>query len=166
MTAKKLLEDFNTVSSIVSSSFTPVTLGDILSPDSAFWQSSTALSHRSNVPWSVQKDIMNAYLLSKRTDEKLRLLSDEMNNVLLYYMHRKTCIIHCLAGLQSEDTPYSRGAVLLLQRLLWETELHHSKAVSTFSVCDASTSDAVLSDSESDSDSDLDTDSDIDEVDI
>lgn len=81
-TAKKLLEDYNIASSVVSVMYSlhyrwhPV-------PDSNFWQSLTVRNHCKEVPWNTQKDIMNAYIFIKRTEEELRLL-DEVKSVLLY----------------------------------------------------------------------------------
>ena len=102
-TVKKLLEDYNIAFSVVTASFTPHTLSDILSPESNFWQGLTFSTHCKEIPWNVQKDIMSTYVLIKRTDEELSLLNEEMENVLSYCIQRKECI-HQLDSIKNNES--------------------------------------------------------------
>jgi len=161
-TAKKLLEDYNIASSVVNASCTPYTIDDILSPDSNFWQSLTVRNHCKEVPWNTQKDIMNAYILIKRTEEELRLLDEEMKSVLLYCMQRKECIVCQLDSIKNDESQYSKGIKALLHKLLWEVELYHSRAMTAFAKLDlpnTSSSPIILSSSDSGSDSNEESDS-------
>ena len=103
-TVKKLLEDYNIAFSVVTASFTPHTLSDILSPESNFWQGLTFSTHCKEIPWNVQKDIMSTYVLIKRTDEELSLLNEEMENVLSYCIQRKECILHQLDSIKNNES--------------------------------------------------------------
>ena len=46
----------------------------------------------STVPSSLKKDITDAYLLMKRCEEELELLTSEMNNALEYWRKCAECI--------------------------------------------------------------------------
>ena len=167
-TVKKLLEDYNIASSVVTASFTPYTLNDILSPESNFWQRLTFNPHCKEIPWNVQKDIMSAYVLIKRTEEELSLLSEEMENVLLYCIQRKECILHQLDSIKNNESQYTKGITSLLHKLLWEVELYHSRAVATFAKLDihhASSSVNVLSSTNPESDISSDEESESDSFD-
>ena len=142
-TVKKLLEDYNIASSVVTASFTPHTLSDILSPESNFWQGLTFSTHCKDIPWNVQKDIMSAYVLIKRTEEELSLLNEEMENVLSYCIQHKECILHQLDGIKNNESQYTNGIISLLHKLLWEVELYHSKAMATFAKLDIHHSSSV-----------------------
>ena len=154
-TAKRLLQDYNTASSAVTDSFTPLSIQDILAPDSEFWQSSIS-SYCRELSWNMQKDIMNAYIIMKRTEEELSLLHQEMQNVLLYCVHRKECVVHEIESISKKDDQYHRGLVSLLQNLLWRDEVYHTRATAAFAKLDLDNSsiDTVFSDSDSDLESD------------
>ena len=115
--ARKLLSDYCAASSLVGSSI-QVTLAEVLSPDSDFWKTPPPQSlspHLSqDLSWDVKKDITQAYLLIKRSEE-LDLLSEEKNNVLSYWVKQKVIIIQQIddSHIVAEDscTPHSTGSV-------------------------------------------------------
>lgn len=161
---KKLLNEYNCASSVTNMSYVPHTLSSILSPDSEFWQSLS--TNPTQVPWNTKREVISAFLLIKRSEEELNLLNAEMERVLQYYVQRKECIVHQLDIMKDEpQSLYTSGVMALLHKLLWEVELHHSKAVTVFtqinsSVHTASTSsDSDTSESESDSTSASDNES-------
>ena len=117
-TVKKLLEDYNIASSVVTASFTPHTLNDILSPELHFWQGLAFSTHCKEISWNVQKDIMSAYILIKCTEEELSLLSKEIENVLLYCIQRKECLLHQLDSVKNNENQYTKGITSLLHKLL------------------------------------------------
>ena len=107
-------------------------------------------------------------ILIKRTEEELSLLSEEMENVLLYCIQRKGCLLHQLDSIKNNESQYTNGITSLLHRLLWEVELYHSRAAATFAKLDirhASSSDDVLSSTNPESDISSDEDSDSDTFD-
>ena len=56
------------------------------------------------IPWNVQKDIrVHTYVLIKRTEEELSLLREEMENVMLYCIQRKECILHQLDSIKNTE---------------------------------------------------------------
>ena len=97
---------------------------------------------------------MSAYVLIKRTEEELSL-SEEMENVLLYCIQCKECLLRQLDSIKNNESQYTKGITSLLHKLLWEVELYHSRAVATFAKLDihhASSSDDVLSSTNPESD--------------
>ena len=132
--AKQLLEEYNTISSEIYPLFSPLQLSDILSPDSEMWQKPRS-GATSNVPPSLKKDITDAYLMKKRCDEELQLLTTEMHNALDYWRRSAECIKDNIEALRSnsDSDMYSRGLISLLQKRLWVIELTSSKAQVVFS---------------------------------
>lgn len=135
---KKLLGEYNTVASEIESTFLPLSLEDVLSPESSIWLSPS--NHRTReIPSNIQRDIIEAYLIKKRSNEELVLLKTEMSNVITYWNQRRGCIDSTLQQLLlSPANQFNRGCVSLLKQLLWEAELHHSQAKSDFSDCQLS----------------------------
>jgi len=108
--------------------YVPHTLSSILSPDPEFWQSLS--TNPTQVPWNTKREVISAFLLIKRSEEELNLLDAEMEHVLQYYIQCKECIIHQLDTMKDEpQSLYTSGVMALLHKLLWEVELHYSKAV-------------------------------------
>ena len=123
--ARKLLSDYNTL----TGSSTKVTLAEVLSLDADFWknpQLSTGVS--SDISWSTKKDIIQAYLLVKRSEEELLLLSEEKENVLSYWSDQKKAIEQQLATTTESFTQYTLGSRALLQKRLSEIDLMYSTA--------------------------------------
>ena len=140
---RKLLSDFNTTRSLVDDKSTPVTLGEVLSPDADFWQ--TPLPHAPHISlscelsWNTKKDIIQAYLLIKRCEEELLLLSEEKQNVLSYWLYQKEAIQQQLATMTDLSSLYGLGSRALLQKYIYEIELLHSTAQALFSIADDGT---------------------------
>ena len=87
--ARKLLSDYTTICSSLGSS-TTVTLAEVLSPDSEFWQNDLPSKEIScDISWSVKKDTIQAYLLIKRSEEELLLLLEEKQNSLAYWSDKR-----------------------------------------------------------------------------
>ena len=166
--ARKLLSDYCAASSLVGSSI-EVTLAEVLSPDSDFWKTpppQTLSPHLSqDLSWDVKKDITQAYLLIKRSEEELDLLSEEKNNVLSYWVKQKVIInqeIHDVA--EDSCTPHSTGSVALLKKRLLEVEQKHSSSLSLFSSLDDQAPSVTVEENWSPyEDSDLESSSDYDD---
>ena len=111
----------------------PVSLADVLSSDSKFWQFPSDKHAPGEVPLRIQQDIIEAFHLKRRCDEELLLLKNEMHNVINYWNQREDCIKRLLLQLTEDDSQFSRGSQCLLKKLLWEVELLRSRAASAFS---------------------------------
>ena len=111
----------------------PVSLADVLSSDSKFWQFLSDKHTLGEVPLHIQQDIVKAFLLKRRCDEELLLLKSEMHNVINYWNQREDCIKKLLLQLTEDDSQFNRGSQCLLKKLLWEVELFCSRAASAFS---------------------------------
>ena len=83
---------------------------------------------------NVKEEIAQAYLVTKRSNEELRILEVEMTAVIQYWFNQVMVIVGRLNELifDCEDS-YTRGAISLFKRLKLEAELHHQKAVTMFS---------------------------------
>ena len=89
----------------------------------------------STVPSSLKKDITDAYLLMKRCEEELELLTSEMNNALEYW---RKCAEYIKQGIDDaradSRSQYSCGVASLLQQRLWVIELTYSRAQAAFGI--------------------------------
>lgn len=111
----------------------PVSLADVLSSDSKFWQFPSEKYAPGEVPLHIQQNIIEAFHLKRRCDEELLLLKSEMHNVINYWNQREDCIKKLLLQLTEDDSQFNRGSQCLLKKLLWEVELFRSRAASAFS---------------------------------
>ena len=135
--ARKLLSDYNTCCLVANG--IPVALEEVVSPDAVFWQNSMLATPISSTPsWNVKKDIIQAYLLIKRCEEELLLLSEEKKNVLAYWAYQKEAVQQQLATMYVTDpcTLYTSGARALLLKYQWEVDLMHSNTLALFSADD------------------------------
>ena len=82
---------YNAVSSQIESSFQSLSLETVLLPTCSIWQS-LSYDNNSQIPFSIKQDIIEAYLLNKRSDEELLLLRTEMFNVIEFWQQREECI--------------------------------------------------------------------------
>lgn len=131
-TAKHLLNELNASLSQADVSFVHIPLADVLSPVSDFWQCHSTPSHE--IPSTVKRDIIEAFLLQKRCKEELSLLQSEMQNVIDYYNQKEAIINNVLHEIaNSEENQYTRGCICLLKKLKLEVELFRSKAASAYS---------------------------------
>ena len=111
-TAKKLLQEYNTATSMVNNVSVAFSIGKILSPDSYFWQ--PTVSSSSKLPWSTQKETTAAYLLMKHPEEQLSLLSEEVQKVLVHCKQQKDLIAMELHHIRSSKDKCSKGLISLL----------------------------------------------------
>lgn len=132
--ARKLLDEFNVSSSQIDSNFSPVMLGEVLTPTSKFWQCPHQQSEQ--IPLSVKRDIIEAYLLQKRCEEELLLLQSEMQNVIDYYNEKEKKInaaLHAICNGESKFNRFNRGCSCLLKKLKWRVSHLRSRTLSFYS---------------------------------
>ena len=101
-------------------------LQEILPINSEFWQTFPLAEHTtsSGVPWNTKRDVIQAFLLKKRSEEELQLLEDAMQNMLEYWSNRIAAITGEIERLQENDnSQFNVGAINSLRHLLWEAEL-------------------------------------------
>ena len=67
----------------------PVSLADVLSSDSKFWQFPSDKHAPGEVSLRIQQDIIEAFQLKRRCDEELLLLNSKMHNVINYWNQRE-----------------------------------------------------------------------------
>ena len=133
---KHLLEEYNATSSQLTDDYVPVSLSEVFSTTSDFWQSLAPNAHRSSsVPWNTQRDIVQASLIIRRSNEELKLLEQEMGNVISYWKRQRECITTQLQHMENADADvqFNKGARCLLTKQLLKAELFYKRAVSSFS---------------------------------
>lgn len=110
------------------------TLSDVLLPSSDFWTSTTIFDHgeSSQVPFKVRREIVQHFLLLKRSEEEKQLLSADMYATMTYWLRRIECISKQMSNISSAVDQFSRGATCLLQQLKWSAELQLRSAVEAF----------------------------------
>ena len=163
-TAKKLLQEYNAAASAINDAHVPICVEEALLPDSDFWQT-VAMPSSSPLSWSTKKDITSAYLLKKRSEEELRLLKGEMQNVLVYCRQFEELLNNLIDNTRSSVDQYSKGLASLLLKKLEDVRLYHSTAEATFTKVEGLLPSTESSDNESES-SDEDTDSDSSDEDL
>ena len=130
-TAQKILVDYNAIISSGTGECIQMNLKEILCPDSQFWNTqrlpAVSTSSKHDLPWDVKKDIIQAYLLVKRSQEELSLLAEEKLNILPYWMEQKVFIN------QQIDTLRHSYSIALLKKLLSEADYYdHTNAIALF----------------------------------
>ena len=93
----------------------PVSLADVLSSDSKFWQFPSDKYAPGEVPLHIQQNIIEAFHLKRRCNEELLLLKSEMHNVINYWNQRKDCIKKLFLQLTEDDSQFNRGSQCLLK---------------------------------------------------
>lgn len=114
----------------------PVVLSDVLSLTSKFWNQPSSRISAHKVPWKAKEEVIQAFLLFKRSGEELGLLKEDMMCTLRYWCQRLNIITEKLTELDCmEEDLYLRGAKCMLEQLRWEAEFSHGKAAVMFSQC-------------------------------
>ena len=103
---KKHLQQYNAIESVLTcSSSQAIELKDVLSTQAEFWTMCTSTDSISTepVPFSKQEIIHNyMYLLTKRAEEELAILADDMRNTIKYYNHQKMIVARKIEELTDE----------------------------------------------------------------
>ena len=108
-TARKILVDYNATVFSVTGDSSQYMLQEVLCPDSEFWNVqhpptvAPPTLNDPNTPWDA-KDIIQAYLLVKRSQEELSLLAEEKHNTLAYWTQRKVNINQHICTLERSST--------------------------------------------------------------
>lgn len=166
--ARQFLDEYNAILQ-AEGCFAPVPVSEVLSLSSKFWYDEGMQKGCEKVPLSIQKEIIDAYLRTKRTNEEIKLVEQEMRNVIEYLHRKREIITNQINTYQKcDEDMFNKGAISLLHKLLWKVELSEAKAVACFSsiidvpATSVKSDDWTPYDSE---DSDIDTESDM-EIDL
>ena len=156
-------------SSVLNPSSSPVPFSAVLSLDAPFWKSSTSLSCFGNtiITSDTRQEVIQNYLLSKRSNEELKLLRQDVNCTLEYYNRKRKLLSESINELQCSTTvsmssAYHSGCLCLLKQQMTQVECLASKATETLCVLKEQTTAMITEqyDSDSDFDDSLTSDSD------
>ena len=136
--AKQLHQAYISTYAQLDEHYNDVSFADILAVDSSFWQSPLEEGKSSyGIPFSLKRDIVQSYLLSKRSTEELALLKSSLKNMLKYLelkIHRIEMYVKKLdnALATSDYTQYEMGAKCSLKQYLSSLEDQQAKASRVF----------------------------------
>ena len=117
---KNLLGDFNACVSELSGAESAI-LSDVLSLTSKFWNKPSSRIGSQQVPWKAKEEVIQAFLMCRRSGEELGLLKEDMMCTLSYWYQRLNWITDELGELHSmEEDLYLRGVKCMLEQLRWE----------------------------------------------
>ena len=155
---KALLQEYNACQAVAGST-NSFTLVDILDSSTL----AKVLQPKLCALTPDKQELINTYIMAKRSEEEIHMLENEMENTTLYYENR-TAIIESILTTIKQECAYDRGTRALLLNVLEATNVQVVKCRRLFSVClhRLQTSfldeDSDSDDSESDSDDDDDDD--------
>ncbi len=113
------------------------------------------------LPSQSKREVIDAYLMLKRSTEEILLLHAEMKNITQYYSNLKATIEECVELFSQRDDDFGRGAVSLLQSMKVAVEGALNECTRSFSIVSPVNA-SMDSDTDSASDTDSNTDSDTD----
>ena len=123
------LDRYNMASSVLNPSSSPVPFSAVLSLDAPFWKSSTSLSCFGNtiISSDTRQEVIQNYLLSKRSNEELKLLRQDVNYTLEYYNRKRKLLSESINELQCSTTvsmssAYHSGCLCLLKQQMTQVE--------------------------------------------
>ena len=116
----------------------PLTLAEALDPSIL---SSTFSFSIPGQPFTDRHDVIDAYIMMKRSSEEISLLDNEMKNTISHYSERERTILSHIELLHHSTDAYSRGAKALLYNLLLQVRKHLEECNTMFSVIDQLPSD-------------------------
>ena len=152
-TARNILVDYNSVLSTFGKE--TCSLQEVLCPDAKFWEQSELSTMATT--WDTKKDLIQAYLMLKRSEEELALLEKEKLNTLEYWSKLKTVINQYLLSFQPSDK-HSIGVIALLKTRLCDAERIHSTCKAVFATLDHDDEDNSEDNSEDGESTDYDSD--------
>ena len=125
---------------------TSLSMSDILDVESEVW------SHQSNqdtpgmvwISTSTKHDIIQSYMLIKRCEDEIAMVTDEMDCLKEYYRTQISVVSSTITDLESKpSTAFTQGAISLLVKLKWSLELLLHKATTTFNEYFSTTSASI-----------------------
>lgn len=154
-----MLQEYNACQDIATNgNHTTLALADIL--DSA---TLAQIVHPNLGAYTLDKrELIDTYVMLKRSSEEVQLLECEMSNTICYYEHRSNVISKAVGKFSDSESAYDRGACAVLLDLLQATDQQLNKCRELFKFCfDHDGLSLPLSDDNYDScDSEVDDDSD------
>ena len=160
---KALLQEYNAYNTAVNDGYESLPIEDVLDSSKLAYVLNPKLSAYS----ADKKELIDAYLLLKRSIEEKELIQSEMKNVISYYEYRVKILSLAMSHLSQSNVDYKRGGCALLAHLHKDAVQHllqSRKLLLYVSEADHDSlhvSDAECYDSDSSFNSDSDSDFDI-----
>ena len=152
---KALLPEFNACQSIIEGRST-LTLDEALDPSKL---SVLLQPNASRFPSKCRQELIDAYIMVKRTTEEIEMLESEMRNTKQYYVDRKSTLQTIIESFSQKGDAFSRGAVAFLRNLETEANIRIRECTELFVPSDQG---HANDESDSDSTSDYNDDDDSD----
>lgn len=104
-----------------------------------------------------RQELINAYIMLKRSSEEIQMLKSDMTHTVQYYENRKAVIMNAITSIGQEHA-YDRGARALLLSFQQATDLQVDKCKQLFSACLHQTQESFVDEDSDSADSYSDTD--------
>ncbi len=113
-----------------------------------------------------KQELIEAYLVMRRSTEEISMLKMDMKNTLRYYEDKKETLLQLIESMAQRDDTHARGTVALLRHMLIDIDNTYKECSELFSNTGTDYVHPTIIDCDSDnSDTDnSDTDSDVDEL--
>ena len=142
---KRLIGDYNGMSTSVFMSITEALSVGVI--ESKLGDLGLACA---SIATGSRRQILDAYLLLHRSEEELKMLHQEFNNLLNYYKKMNTVITVAIAKFSNYDDKLSNGAVAMLTKLLQKNNHYLCQADVSFLKLQSSAEVAVEFDDDTD----------------
>ena len=110
---KAFVQEYNAFNAVVNDGYESLSIEDVLD--------SSKMAHRLHPKLSAysidRQELIDAYLLVKRSHEEKELLQSEMKNVISYYEYRVQTLAQAMSSLSQSNLEYKRGGCALLAHL-------------------------------------------------
>ena len=115
-----LLKELNHITVSLTGQDDSLPLSVILDPSSQFWLPAESDHSSSGVSTHIKQTVIHNYLQFQRSAEELQILRQDMHNTLQYHQQRVSCLQVKIKQLNhaDEQTPFTKGAICLLSKLL------------------------------------------------
>lgn len=154
---KALLPVYNACQLVIGGGIS-VSMNEALDP----FALSTVLHSKSSICKS-KRELIDSYIMVKRSSEDILMLDIEMKNTIQYYENRKKTLLQLIASLSLREDPFGKGAVALLRKLCIEVDKQISECSELFAITDSGWP-LIINQDESDSDLDSYSDESDDDV--
>ena len=125
---KALLPEFNACQSVIEGR-SSLTLDEALDPSKL---SVLLQPNASRFPSKCRQELIDAYIMVKRTTEEIEMLESEMRNTKQYYVDRKSTVQTTIESFSQKGDAFSRGAVAFLRNLETEANIRIRECTELF----------------------------------
>ena len=131
---ESLLPEYNACQVVIGGDSAPLLLlEEALDPSLL----AAVLKPNSSLPFDSKRELIDAYIMMKRSSEEISMLDTEMENTTQYYLDRKNTLQKLLESFSQRGDAFGRGAVALLQDVYLKVDRKITERTELFAVTDS-----------------------------